>query len=154
MPLSAVLLEELRDYWRQQRPTDLAVPRPDRGGHVHVAAAAARLPAGQRCRPAWASGSRMHTLRHSYATHLLEAGTDLLTIQKLLGHSQPARPPLRYTHVSAEPHLQQRRQSPLDRLGSRPPTQPARMERPARWNWPTSCAGIGATSLARYARPA
>ena len=63
-----------------------------------------------------------HTLRHCYATHLLEAGTDVRTIQAILGHQRVGTTAL-YTHVTLAGL--QRVVSPLDRLPQENPQPPA-----------------------------
>ena len=114
VPLSPRLLTELREYWRSHRPaspTTWLFPgkgeQPYSETNVQKACKLAATRAGlkQRVTP--------HTLRHSYATGLLEAGVDLLTIQKLLGHRSFSTT-LIYLHVR-RPHLESIA-SPLDLL--------------------------------------
>jgi integrase/recombinase XerD len=112
VPLSPVLLEELRAYWRRYRPTDWLFAGRGTSGHVHIGAVQRRFARLVR-RLGFRKRVSLHTLRHSYATHLLEAGVDVVTLQRLLGH-RDLQTTARYLHVSTQ-HLQ-RLASPLDGL--------------------------------------
>jgi site-specific recombinase XerD len=110
--LSAQLLGILRAYWRLARPKEWLFPGRDESKPIdvqvlHSACRSARAAAGLTKRVT------VHTLRHSFATHLLESGTDIRIIQVLLGHGNLSST-TRYTQVSNE--LIGRTQSPFDRL--------------------------------------
>jgi integrase/recombinase XerD len=128
--LSPKLLEELREYWRSMNPKPETFLFPG-GGRAHnkdipmsaksiwhaVKNAARRAGLQKRVHP--------HTLRHCFATHLLESGADLRTIQLLLGHAD-LKTTSRYLHMS-ERHLKATL-SPLDALtlsaAAKPETHP------------------------------
>lgn len=112
VPLSNVLLEVLRGYAKLARPTDWLFPGAKSGHYISPrsiqrACTRAVQAAGIR------KGTTMHTLRHSFATHLLESGTDIRTIQKLLGHKNLSTTTI-YTHVT-EVQIRSTK-SPLDLL--------------------------------------
>jgi len=111
------LLEILRQYWLIDRPQGWLFPSRTREGHANPSAVriAFKLALGQA---GVAGDFTPHALRHSFATHLLDAGTEMVVIQALLGHRQ-----IKTTAVYARVSLNaiRRAVSPLEQL-------------PPRWN--------------------
>jgi len=126
VPLSPALLETLREYWRWMKPKTYLFPgtennwradKPITPKMVWMACQQAAQRAGLN------KNVSPHTLRHSFATHLLEAGTDLRTIQVLLGHSDLSHTTV-YLHLSRR-HLQAVA-NPIDRLSLSSPAETSR----------------------------
>ena len=116
VPLTPKLLEVLREYWRWKRPRvylfpskwgDPEVEQPISDKTIWNLCKAAAIRAGIKKKMS------PHTLRHSFATHLLEAGTDLRTIQLLMGHERLEDTTV-YLHLS-QTHLHAA-VNPLDQL--------------------------------------
>jgi integrase/recombinase XerD len=116
VPLSSILLELLRAYWKIARPRTWLFPGGKGGDAPITPRSVGRVCAKARAALGWTKHVRPHTLRHSFATHLLEAGTDIRTIQVLLGH-RALSSTATYTHLSTA--SLQGTKSPLDLL---PPT--------------------------------
>ena len=110
--LSPQLLVVLRTYWRETRPAHWLFPGQDESRPLdpRVLQATCRIARGtaKLDQPV-----TVHTLRHSFATHLLEAGTDIRIIQVLLGHRDLSTT-ARYTQVAATTICNTA--SPFDRL--------------------------------------
>ena len=123
VPLSPKLLETLRSYWRWRKPKTFLFPGTVK--HCRADVPISSNTVWFACRQAATAAGLSkhlspHTLRHSYASHLLEAGADLRTIQVLLGHSRLEHT-LVYLHLSPK-HLQGIA-NPLDSLELSSPDQ-------------------------------
>ena len=114
VPLSSRLLTELRAYWRQYRPGGWLFPGSDARKPL-TASSIERIYQQAKARAGISKSGGPHALRHSYATHLLEAGVETPFIQHALGHSSLSTT-ARYLHL-ADLNVHAVR-SPLDLLPS------------------------------------
>ncbi|MCC5910029.1 MAG: site-specific integrase [Clostridiaceae bacterium] len=110
--LSSKNVEILRDYWKYHHPTDWLFPgnsmdKPISTRTIQKVFKTAKNKAGIK------KEATVHTLRHSFATHLVEAGTSIYHIQQLMGHTSPKTTSV-YIHISRKDILQVR--SPFDSM--------------------------------------
>jgi site-specific recombinase XerD len=123
VPLSPKVLETLREYWRWMKPKTYMFPGTINGSRADKPITAKVL--WEACREAAQRAGitkavRPHLLRHSFATHLVEAGADLPTVQALLGHAD-LKPTSIYLHLS-ERHIKAAG-TPLDNMELSSPEQ-------------------------------
>lgn len=122
VPIPDATVSMLREFWRTHRSTEWLFPAPTRRGleHalVHGGGPVERSSLQSAFKRALRSSgvkkaAHVHTLRHSYATHLLEDGVNLRIIQAALGHASP-RTTAVYTHLTQE--VRQAALGPINRL--------------------------------------
>jgi integrase/recombinase XerD len=119
VPLSPVLQAILRTYWQEAHPTTFLFPgkdirRPISQTSIRNILSKAVVAAGIK------KPMTMHTLRHTFATHHLEAGTDLRVLQMVMGH-RSLKTTSRYLHVSTEKLRSTK--TPLELLADLDPTE-------------------------------
>jgi integrase/recombinase XerD len=129
VPLSPKVLETLRAYWRWMKPKTYLFPGTVNGSRADKPITAKVL--WEACREAAQRAGitkavRPHLIRHSFATHLVEGGADLPTVQALLGHAD-LKPTSIYLHLS-ERHLKAAG-TPLDNMELSSPDQVKRSRR-------------------------
>lgn len=112
--LSKRLLNELRDYWNIKRPVVWLFPGQQKNKHM-TTRMAQKIYTDAICKAKIRRKGGIHTLRHCFATHLLEAGEDLRTIQLLMGH-RSILTTVRYLQVTSK--SLQGTKSPLDLLNT------------------------------------
>lgn len=112
--LSNVALDLLRRYYRAYRPEKWLLPGAKAGSHL-TERTVKKVFVRAKDKAGIHKQATVHSLRHSFATHLLEAGTDLLYIQGLLYHASSKTTEI-YTHVTSKDL--RRIQSPMARLVS------------------------------------
>lgn len=123
VPLEPGALEVLRTWWHSTHPRNWLFARRDGTQPINGATAqkwyqAARADAGITKR------GGIHTLRHCYATHLLEAGADLYSLSQWLGHRHVSTT-ARYLHLARPDAPDGARRDPLRLLAALPPSPPA-----------------------------
>lgn len=96
--LSEAMLDTLQAYWRARRPEGWLFPGQVPGRPL-TRKTAGRIFKTAKAKAGITKGVSLHSLRHAFATHLLEAGTDIVVVQRLLGHAS-IRSTLRYLHLS------------------------------------------------------
>jgi len=110
--LSERLLHQLRTYWKSYRPASWLFPGKKRGHHIADGTVRAVFTMA-KVRAGICKKGGIHMLRHSFATHLLEADVDLRTIQLLMGHASIVST-IRYLHMTRK--KLDATQNPLDLL--------------------------------------
>lgn len=112
--LSPVILELMRAYYTTEREKPKVWLFEGQYGGQYTARSIEEVIKNSKKKAGVTKKGSIHALRHSFATHLMESGTDLMTIKDLLGHNSLSTTSI-YTHVSKK-HIS-KVQSPLDKLG-------------------------------------
>ena len=111
VPLSAILLQTLRAYYKQYKPQTYLFE--GQAGQPYSTRSAQEILKRWKAATGLRKSGSIHSLRHAYATHLMESGIDIRYIQTLLGHKSISTT-MRYTHVSQRSMAGI--QSPLDKM--------------------------------------
>jgi len=110
--LSEPFLKKLRVYWKAYRPEEWLFPNRKGDGPIHASTIQRLFQHSKQKAGIKKEGASVHTLRHSFATHLLEQGINLFIIQKLLGHKH-IQSTLIYLHLQKHPsHIE----NPIDTI--------------------------------------